>query len=88
MKIGEIWQKLKDLYGWDKSQLYYMKDKRAFNKKMADHYKAEMDKATDTKKFKKAKFMYEEYQAVFDSADFYVENHDPDLGEDNWRSWK
>lgn len=85
MNLGKILQKAKDLYGWDKSQLYYMKDKRAFNKAMADGYKRDMDKATDTKKFNKAKFMFEQYQSVFDRADFYVRNNETNSTEEGWR---
>lgn len=88
MNLGKIFQKLKDLYGWEKSQLYLHKDKRAYHKALADSYKKKMDEATDVKTFNKARFMYEGHIEAFDRADFFVRNNEPDMGEDNWRSWK
>jgi hypothetical protein len=85
MNLGNIWQKAKDLYGWDQSQLYYMKDRRAFNKGMAEIFKQRMDKAKDMKQFNKAKFMFEQYQTEFDKADCYVRSNETNSTEEGWR---
>ena len=84
--LGKIFQKLKDLYGWDKGNLYYWKDKRAYYKALANGYKEKMDNAKDMRGFKKAKFMYEQYIAEFDRFDFMVRELDNNATDDDWRT--
>lgn len=90
MNLGKIFQKIKDLYNWDKSQLYYFKDKRDFNKAIADGYKRKMAESTTEKDFKKNKFMFEKYQDAYERANAYVENHEEEFDVKNigWRKEK
>jgi len=87
MKIGKIFQKVKDLYGWDKSQLYYYKDKRDFNKVIADGYRRKMAEAKNVKEFKKNEFMFQKYNNVYERANSFVENHGEEFDVSNigWR---
>lgn len=85
--IGKIWQKLKDLYGWDRSCAFYWEDKRAYYKALANSYKKDMEKAEGMKEFEKAKFFYEDYMAAFDHADFqFREYSDNNATEEGWRN--
>lgn len=86
MNWKKIWQKAKDLYGWDKSQAFYWSDKRAYYKALANSYKKDMDDAKDQKQFVKAKFRYEEYQSAYEKADFIVRSYDDDTTEEGWRN--
>lgn len=85
MTLGKILQKLKDLYGWDKGNLYYWKDKRAYYRALAEGQKRKMNETKNEKVFNRTKFMYEQYIAEFDRFDFMVRNSDHDSTEDNWR---
>jgi hypothetical protein len=86
MNVGKIIQKLKDLYGWDQSQLYLQKDKRAYYGALAESAKQKMTQAKDVKAYNKAKWEYEGCQELFDKADFFVRNNETDSTEDNWRN--
>ncbi len=85
MNVTKIIQKLKDLYGWDQSQLYLQKDKRAYYGALAESAKQKMSKV-EGKAYDKAKWEYEGYQELFDRADFFVRNNETDSTEDNWRN--
>ena len=86
--LEKILQKAKDLYGWDKSLVFYYSDRRAYYKALAEGEKKKMNEAKDLKQFNRAKFMYERYISEFDRADFVVRNSDHDATEDDWRGRK
>ncbi len=85
MKIGEIIQKLKDLYGWDKGNLFYFSSKREFYKSAAEIEQQKMVNAKSDKEYKKAKFKSEMYMAESDRNDFKARNIEADQDLDNWK---
>jgi len=86
MNLGKIWQKAKDLYGWDQSQLYYWKDKRAYYKLKAGQYKHAMGEAKNKTQFEQAEYRYKGYQSGYEKADFNVHHLDFNDVEEGWRN--
>lgn len=86
MNLKKFWQKLKDLYGWDRSQLFYWQDKRAYYKALASGWKRKMGEAKNQTQFNQAKFRYEDYESLYIKADFNVKQYDRDEVEPGWRN--
>ncbi len=82
MGLGKIWQKAKDLYGWDKSQAFYWGDKAVYYKALANGYKKDMDNAKDQKAHAKAKFRYEDYLEAYEKAESISKSYENNAAEE------
>jgi len=85
MNWRKIWQKAKDLYGWDQGNLFYFKDKREYQRCKVEYYKEKIAKAKSQKEYNKWLYHLEGAQAEFDRCDFYVRSHGEDT-DPNWRN--
>jgi hypothetical protein len=75
MNIGKIWQKAKDLYGWDQGNLFWFKDKREFHRKRIEALKTRIDSANNKSDYNKWSYHLQNEQAEFDRCDDYVREH-------------
>ena len=76
MNLGKIWQKAKDLYGWDQGNLFYQKDSREYYRAKVDYYKEKVAKAKGQKEFDKYNYHLQQHLKDFEYCDSYVKEHD------------
>jgi hypothetical protein len=75
MNLGKIWQKAKDLYGWDAGNLYFFKSCRELSRAKIDLLKEQIAKTTDENKLYKYSVRLKDEQREFDRFDYYVKTH-------------
>jgi hypothetical protein len=76
MNLGKIWQKAKDLYGWDQGNLYWNKSNREMFRGKVEYYKAKVAKAQGQKEFDKYNYHLQKNLEQFNYFDSQVKEHD------------
>jgi len=67
----KIWQKAKDLYGWDEGNLYFFKSSKEYHRIKLEHYKQKVRESKSEKEEHKWRYHLEGEQMMYDGCDSY-----------------
>jgi len=67
--LKKVWQKAKDLYGWDEGNLYFYKDKTEYHRRRMEYMKEKLTKAKNENDAYKWKVRLENEQMWYKGCD-------------------
>lgn len=86
MNLRKIWQKAKDIYGYDESVLFYHKDKREYHRHKIAYCKKKLAESKTEQEAFKWNVRLEDEQRQYDISDHYIRNNSDEQTEPGWRN--